>query len=118
MQNNKFFNLNQSKIRVNAVANSLKGKGFENTDNYKNCQIEFMNIENIHTISDSFQKLSKIWNSNQISLSDASDWLQHISLILKASIRTLNLIENKTPVILHCSDGWDRTSKIISTNQF
>eukprot|EP01080_Neovahlkampfia_damariscottae_P003241 gene3241-5684_t len=103
--------------KVNAVANSLKGKGYENTDNYKNCKIEFMNIENIHSISDSFQKLAKIWNSNQISLSDSSDWLQHISLILKASIRTSILIEKRIPVLLHCSDGWDRTSQVSAIAQ-
>jgi hypothetical protein len=93
--------------KVNAIGNSLKGKGYENMDYYKNCNIEFMNIENIHTITESFLKLSKIWTTG-FSLTESSDWLKHISLILKASIKTVNLIQSRTPVIVHCSDGWDR----------
>jgi myotubularin-related protein 1/2 len=34
--------------KVNALANSVKGKGFENMQNYDNATLVFLDIENIH----------------------------------------------------------------------
>jgi hypothetical protein len=36
---------------ANAVANQAKGGGYENAEHYKQCRIEFMNIEVRHTVS-------------------------------------------------------------------
>lgn len=40
-----------------ALANKAKGKGFEDIKNYKNCEIAFMQIENIHHVRESYKKL-------------------------------------------------------------
>ena len=37
---------------LNAMANKVNGKGFEETRFYKNCEIFFMDIENIHNVRD------------------------------------------------------------------
>ncbi len=34
-----------------AWANSMIGKGYENTDNYPHTHLEFLNIDNIHHVS-------------------------------------------------------------------
>lgn len=69
--------------KTNAIANTLMGKGYENSDNYKNCEILFMNVENIHVMSDSFNKLSKVSIKSEENLYlsgiESSGWLNHIS---------------------------------------
>lgn len=42
---------------MNAVGNKLAGKGYENTNCYKNCEIQFLEIHNIHKVRDSFNKI-------------------------------------------------------------
>lgn len=40
---------------VAAKANMLKGKGVEHSSNYKNSEIVFLDIENIHKVRDSYK---------------------------------------------------------------
>lgn len=42
---------------MNAVGNKIAGKGYENINCYKNCEIYFLEIHNIHKVRDSFNKL-------------------------------------------------------------
>jgi len=44
---------------LNAFANKMKGKGYEDTDYYKNAEIQFLDIGNIHVIRESYSKISK-----------------------------------------------------------
>jgi len=42
-------------------------------------------------------------------------WLQYISGLLKASSIVVNAIDkDRRPVLVHCSDGWDRTPQIVA----
>jgi hypothetical protein len=102
-----------------ADANSLKGKGTESSKAYKNCKILFQNIANIHTMRDSLAKLrnlvlktdtqDKQWPTQLAS----TGWLQHVSAVISASSRTAYYVRcRKTPVVVHCSDGWDRTAQV------
>lgn len=45
--------------KINAQANILKGGGYEDCDdkNYTNCKLKFLNIENIHQVRESFEKM-------------------------------------------------------------
>ena len=45
--------------KLAAVGNQLQGKGFENIEHYKNCTLEFLNIENIHKVRDSMKVIVK-----------------------------------------------------------
>lgn len=42
---------------MNAMGNKLAGKGYESTSCYKNCEIFFLDIHNIHKVRDSFNKV-------------------------------------------------------------
>ena len=42
---------------LSALANRAHGKGYEDTKNYRNCEITFMQIENIHHVRESHKKL-------------------------------------------------------------
>jgi len=45
----------------------------------------------------------------------ATKWLDHIKTVLQASYRIVELvIGQKSSVLVHCSDGWDRTAQMVS----
>lgn len=46
--------------RLNAVANQLKGKGYERMEGYANAEITFVGIENIHKMRKSAKQLRKL----------------------------------------------------------
>ncbi|UJR26200.1 hypothetical protein I4U23_007543 [Adineta vaga] len=107
--------------RINAVANRAAGKGYENEDYYSNIQFKFCPIENIHVMRSSLQKLldtceMKNPTMNQyLSALDNSSWLQHIKAVLDAAIFITRAIHiEKKNVLIHCSDGWDRTAQCCS----
>jgi len=40
-------------------------------------------------------------------------WLKHIKCVLAGAVRIVDKVENhKTSVLVHCSDGWDRTAQV------
>jgi len=41
-------------------------------------------------------------------------WLSHIRTILSGAVQTVRYLENGHSVMVHCSDGWDRTSQIVA----
>lgn len=47
-----------------AVANRAKGGGCEYSEYYTNCDIEFMNLPNIHAIRGSFSQLRTLISNN------------------------------------------------------
>jgi len=104
--------------KVNAIANKANGGGYED---YPNCDLEFHNIQNIHVMRESLNKLYSFLRSN-ISASrtsfidlDHSQWLIHIRAILTSANRVVSLIhQDKRSVLIHCSDGWDRTAQLTS----
>ncbi|XP_052047235.1 myotubularin-related protein 6 isoform X3 [Apodemus sylvaticus] len=109
------------KKRLNAMANRAAGKGYENEDNYSNIRFQFVGIENIHVMRSSLQKLLEVNGSKGLSVSDfysgleSSGWLRHIKAVLDAAIFLAKaiVVENAS-VLVHCSDGWDRTSQVCS----
>ena len=44
-------------------------------------------------------------------------WLSHIGALLHATMRVVEALESGTAVLVHCSDGWDRTSQLCSLAQ-
>lgn len=109
-----------ARTRTVALANRVKGGGYEYSEYYTNCEIQFMNIENIHVIRSSFQSLRLLCqsiNDNKLLLSQLENtkWLHHLSGILKAACTVISAIDQHAkPVLIHCSDGWDRTPQILT----
>ncbi|KAF2078075.1 hypothetical protein CYY_000626 [Polysphondylium violaceum] len=106
---------------ANAVGNRAKGAGWEVMANYPGCVIEFLNIANIHAMRNS---LNKIKESSVSSLAkedswyssiESSGWMNHIKLVLQGAIRVAKLVHTQhSNVLVHCSDGWDRTSQLVA----
>lgn len=111
--------------KLNAIANQAMGKGSERTVHYNfDCTLEFANIDNIHVMRQSLVKLheacraSKLgevdWNGFQ-SLLGSSGWLGHVHKVLNSGIKVARYVAlEKNSVVLHCSDGWDRTAQLSS----
>uniref|UniRef100_A0A8C0GYR9 phosphatidylinositol-3,5-bisphosphate 3-phosphatase n=1 Tax=Chelonoidis abingdonii TaxID=106734 RepID=A0A8C0GYR9_CHEAB len=103
-----------------AVANRAKGGGCECEEYYPNCEVVFMGMANIHSIRNSFQYLRAVCSqmpdpSNWLSALESTKWLQHLSVMLKTAVLVSNAVDREgRPVLVHCSDGWDRTPQIVA----
>ncbi|CAF1221158.1 unnamed protein product [Adineta ricciae] len=101
-----------------AIANRAKGGGFEYPPYYTDCDVQFMNLPNIHAIRKSAQMLrvaiaNAAQGENWLSQLESTRWLHNLSaLISVASFVVANVDKNSRPVLVHCSDGWDRTPQI------
>ncbi|GAM20586.1 hypothetical protein SAMD00019534_037610 [Acytostelium subglobosum LB1] len=108
--------------QINAVANQVMGMGYEGSTKgtYNNVILKFLGIENIHKMRDAQTKLSKAVmferepERQQAKMAKATElWLGHIRAILSGVVEIVDTIRfYKSSVIVHCSDGWDRTSQL------
>lgn len=106
-----------------AGGNRLKGKGTEDIVNrYQGMRLLFLDIANIHAMRESIDKLQVICESVQeqkwLSQLESTQWLSHIRSVLKgATLIAHYLTEKNNSVLVHCSDGWDRTPQLTSIAQ-
>uniref|UniRef100_A0A673HTZ4 Phosphatidylinositol-3,5-bisphosphate 3-phosphatase MTMR2 n=1 Tax=Sinocyclocheilus rhinocerous TaxID=307959 RepID=A0A673HTZ4_9TELE len=118
-QSHKLF-IFDARPSVNAAANKMKGGGYESEDAYQNAELVFLDIHNIHVMRESLRKLKEvvypnIEESHWLSNLESTHWLEHIKLILAGALRIADKVESgKTSVVVHCSDGWDRTPQLTS----
>lgn len=123
---------------TNAVANTAKGAGTENMDHYKEARKLYLGIDNIHTMRDSLNRVVEALRETELAASGAgsdipgeslvpvldrqalrrSGWLRHISAIVEGSVHIVrNVHVNSSHVLIHCSDGWDRTAQLSALSQ-
>jgi myotubularin-related protein 6/7/8 len=110
---------------VNAFAMQAVGLGSENMDNYKFATKAYLGIDNIHVMRDSLNKVidalkdsdvTPLW-PNKEALAK-SGWLKHIAAILDgAGLIARQVGLQHSHVLIHCSDGWDRTSQLSALSQ-
>ena len=112
-----------------ATGNNLKGGGYEDCTpggGYSTCDIEFLNIGNIHLMRRALVALSVELahthtdtgaESGYVASSGAGRaWLDFQAQILDGAAQIRNVVVNKgRSVLVHCSDGWDRTSQLTAT---
>eukprot|EP00003_Mantamonas_plastica_P029268 TRINITY_DN68_c0_g1_i10.p1 TRINITY_DN68_c0_g1~~TRINITY_DN68_c0_g1_i10.p1 ORF type:complete len:1216 (-),score=382.55 TRINITY_DN68_c0_g1_i10:437-4084(-) len=119
--------------KANAVANTLRGGGYESTTVYENCDMVFANIDNIHVMRSSLNRLMDLCSlvtpdamngtlnfqdSGWLSKIEATNWLDHVRLVLQTSLNVAqNIHLQRRSVLVHCSDGWDRTSQVSALAQ-
>ncbi|KAF9532181.1 protein-tyrosine phosphatase-like protein [Crepidotus variabilis] len=124
---------------VNAVANTAKGAGTENMDYYKDSKKIYLGIDHIHAMRDSLAKVvealkeaDQLLSSINNDLNDRvsglavldraalrrSGWLRHLTGIMEGTLIIVkNIHINSSHVLIHCSDGWDRTSQLSALAQ-
>lgn len=116
---------------ANAIGQAALGGGSENMDNYnfnKTCSRTFLGIDNIHCMSDTLNFMVENFlvdgdlnlpiDKAALNSGKSANWLKHTRLIL-SSTETLvkSIIFNKSNLLVHCSDGWDRTAQVCSLVQ-
>ncbi|KAK9061316.1 hypothetical protein SSX86_018496 [Deinandra increscens subsp. villosa] len=130
--------------RKNALANGAMGGGSESSSNYFQCEIVFFGIDNIHAMRESLVRLRDYldmhgtkssdgmssflrnggwtWGRGNLSSMSASvstlgdsGWLIHVQNVLAGSawIAARVALESAS-MLVHCSDGWDRTTQLVS----
>ncbi|XP_057711483.1 myotubularin-related protein 1a isoform X1 [Corythoichthys intestinalis] len=103
-----------------ARSNKEKDGGYENESFYTNVELSFLEIPNIHVMRESLRKLKDVlyptidqahWHSNI----ERTHWLEYIGLLLCGASQIASKLEGaQTSVVVHCSDGWDRTAQLTS----
>jgi len=105
---------------TNAMANVAMGAGTENMDNYRSGKKAYLGIDNIHVMRNSLKMVVDATLSTPPDrvLLRKSNWLRHISTLLEGSVVIIkNIHYNASHVLIHCSDGWDRTSQLSAVAQ-
>jgi len=110
---------------VNALAMQAVGLGSENMDNYRFATKIYLGIDNIHVMRDSLNKVIDTLKESDVTplapnreaLAN-SKWLKHIGGLLDgAGIIARQVALQHSHVLIHCSDGWDRTSQLSALSQ-
>ncbi|CAE7819230.1 MTMR2, partial [Symbiodinium sp. CCMP2456] len=102
--------------RMNAWVNKAGGGGFEA---YPNCRVIFGGIENIHAVRDAWRAMGAAVRNiveGQVGswFKDVanSGWYDYIGAILGSTLKVVEeILNNQANVVIHCSDGWDRTAQ-------
>lgn len=110
---------------INAIAMQAAGMGSENMDNYKFATKVYLGIDNIHVMRDSLNKvIDTLKDSDLTPLAPnrdqllKSNWLKHIANMLDGvSLIARQVGLQHSHVVIHCSDGWDRTSQLSALAQ-
>jgi len=74
---------------MNAVANKVNGKGYEDINSYKNTELVFLEIPNIHKVRDAYRKIKDSGDEKP----DFFPWLNCISLILKGTAEMVQCLK-------------------------
>ena len=114
-----FLKIYDARGKLAAYGNRARGGGFEDVTNTPNSELFFCDIDNIHAVRKCFAAVSTIpdtpSNFNSVDkygpLVEKSGYFQMISAILKATNKIVaNMHNDGVNILVHCSDGWDRTS--------
>jgi myotubularin-related protein 6/7/8 len=110
---------------INALAMQVAGKGSENMDHYRCATKAYLGIDNIHAMRDSLDAVINVLKDSDISSLPLnhdqlarSGWVKHIANMMDGAgliARTIGI--NHSHVLIHCSDGWDRTSQLSALSQ-
>jgi len=110
---------------VNAYAMQAVGMGTENMDNYRFATKVYLGIDNIHVMRDSLNKVIDALKDSDVTPLPPnreqlakSGWLKHIANMLDGtSLIARQVGIHHSHVLIHCSDGWDRTSQLSALAQ-
>lgn len=102
-----------------AWANKAGGGGFEG---YPRCNLVFGGIDNIHCVRDAWRAMGaavdKVVEGEVGSwMKDVanSSWYDYIGAIMRCAQMVLTeILTHRANVMVHCSDGWDRTAQTTS----
>jgi len=104
---------------ANAMANMALGGGYESTLHYVHSSLSFRGIANIHAVKTNLQRLTAACAEADASpdcarvAQVAGAWLEQLRRVLDAAQGCALHASAGGAVLLHCSDGWDRTPQVL-----
>lgn len=101
---------------INAMGNRVKGGGTEIVENYGNVKLIYCEIDNIHAVTKAYHAMFSInRQDNKSYFKDLYDtkWFEYIFLLLKFSSEIVTNFTKGFSILIHCSDGWDRSTQLI-----
>ncbi len=84
---------------------------------------DYQTLQLVCEVANTFEVILKIWRLwnvccvffSWLSCLEHAKWLQYVSSLLRAATLVVSTIDKEArPVLVHCSDGWDRTPQIVS----
>lgn len=110
---------------INAMAMQAIGAGSENMDNYPFASKAYLGIDNIHVMRDSLNKVVETLKDSDLTplgpnreALHNSKWLKHIANMMDGvGLIARQISLQHSHVLIHCSDGWDRTSQLSALSQ-
>jgi myotubularin-related protein 6/7/8 len=110
---------------VNAYAMQAVGLGSERMTHYPGAEKAYLGIDNIHVMRRSLEAvIDAMKDTDLLSIPPNKDrlaksnWIKHIANILDGVsliAQTVGIMHSH--VLIHCSDGWDRTSQLSALSQ-
>lgn len=108
--------------QTTAIAQTALGGGTENIDRYPPARKFYMGIDNLHVMRDSLGRVFDALRHSDVSSNspnptslERSQWLHHTQLLLSCARTVVHQVHFKcSHVVIHCSDGWDRTPQVTS----
>lgn len=110
-----------------STGNRLMGKGgVETPQDYPGAVICHLNIANMYRMQSSFLSLMKLVMPGGTDDHDrtwwlsieSTRWLTHVRLVLDGAMKIARVLELEgSSVLVHCSDGWDRTAQLTALAQ-
>ena len=102
-----------------AMMNSINGAGMMVIEHYPGCERIHLGIENIHNVRHSYLRIFELM-AKGLPLRTAkmeAGWMQHFETIMLGVQMIVEHLERGVAVLVHCSDGWDRTAQLVSLAQ-
>ena len=118
-----FLDIYDCRPQTNAFANKINNGGYENPEHYPNIKVNviFCDMQNIHCVRGYYKNLCETLyledSKNLFSNIEKSQWYNSIVILIESSFKIYNSIINGHNVLVHCSDGWDRTTQLCSMSQ-
>ncbi|KAF1334748.1 Myotubularin protein, partial [Globisporangium splendens] len=110
-----------------STGNRLMGKGgVETPQDYPGAVVHHLNIANMYRMQSSFLALVKLLlpgsvDENEktwLSSVESTRWLNHLRGVLDGALKIARVMELEgSSVLVHCSDGWDRTAQLTALAQ-
>lgn len=102
---------------TSALANTVIGAGVERLEFYEGAERVYLSLDNIHAVRDTHRKLTRALKRQKWQEGESqSGWLDQLQKILEGVKRILHALPS-SHVLVHCSDGWDRTTQLVSLVQ-
>lgn len=99
---------------TSVLANAVQGRGTESADHYHADRVVFLNLPNMHHIREwlPFRHHDRPCDCDDDGGKTGNAWWRGVERVKEAARQIADWIGEGRAVLVHCSDGWDRTPQL------